>query len=185
MKKIIAAIAVAIGLVGGAVQAAPISSWNITYAGAKETYDLGNNTYLSLMGISSGAEAGVTYNTSDLLSYFGNGGAVTAAYYAQPLAPGAWQGSPDKFEEFGSTFEIATLYSADKLFDSFYIKYTATGSNFVYSNPAGSNSTQTISLTNAIDQNPLETPAVPLPAAAWMLIAGLGGLAAVGRRKAA
>lgn len=75
----------------------------------------------------------------------------------------------------GDTFNVTATYRVEMLANGFE---NAVGANFV--DPA-TISLGVISATTTTTQPPMS--AVPLPAAGWMLLAGVGGIAAMKRRK--
>jgi len=157
-----------------------------TPGGQNQVYQLGDDSYLGLVGISGGGQTGVTYTTSDLDAFFVD--PVLGYYYNTPVAPGAWTGGPSDFDPFGTTFAIDALSTASgKLFDSFWVNWSDDGGvlNILSTGVAGP--TDTVGLSNILEGDPLaeDMGVVPLPAPLVLLLGALAGLGLMGRRSKA
>ena len=108
---------------------------------------------------------GVAYNTRNVQS--GNIGATYDIGVA--IGEPGLKGGSDRFNDFMFTILADGLDVSDFLEQSFAVRVQSTGEDGEGSAKIGGTS-------------PGMTP-IPLPAAGWMLIAGLGGLAAARRRK--
>lgn len=142
----------------------------------QQIYQLGNGNLLGLWGIDnrpSGAQNYTVTSFTDLTSGFtaGSQSALVAAYNGtNPINAGA-----SEFDPLTYSFDVSI---GDRLFDSIWLEWT--GGNLVYNKQLGGG-TNTMGTSVSLSGDPLAP--IPLPAAAWLLIAGIGGLFAVGRRK--
>lgn len=146
-------------------------------------YQLDNGNKLGLVGLQALTSESVTLGD---LEGAVNSGSVFGWYFADPQSSdygtpadrrGAWNGTPTEFTEFFDNTLSFSPPNENNLFDALWVEYTGT---VVFNN--GSGGTNTLSAGDAtLSGDPLAP--VPLPAAGWLLLAGLGGLGLAGRRK--
>lgn len=178
MKKYLLAVAAVVGLAGTANAA----SFNLIVegGGTQQVFALNNGNFLGLWGIDnrpSGASNVTVSSQADLISGFtpGSVGNIVNVFNGtNPINGGA-----SEFDQLTYSF---TVNAGERLFDSLWIEWT--GGNLVYQKQLGRGTT-TMNSNNITRQGDPLAAAVPLPAAGWMLIAGVAGLFAVRRRKSA
>ena len=147
--------------------------------GTQQVFALDNGNFLGLWGFDNRA-AGATDVTisdaADITGGFTSGASSIVAYYngTNPVNAGAAEFDPLVFS--------FTVDAGARLFDSLWIEWT--GGPLAY---AFDGKTRTMNSTNITrDGDPFAGAApIPLPAAGWLLLAGLGALGAVARRRAA
>ncbi len=176
MKKFIVSMVVAAGMATSA-NAASIIGFQVEGGGTPQVFQLGNGNFLGLWGfdnregLNPGASAVTIGSAADITGGFTSGAGSIVNYYngANPINAGA-----SEFDALAFGFDVA---DNDRLFDSVWVEWT--GGMLVYGNPSGG--TNTMSANATLDGDPLAP--IPLPATVWMLVAGLGGLFAVRRRR--
>ena len=186
MRKVVlgAVVSAAIAFSGVAASAA---SWNLVVAGAgtPQMYNLDNGNVLGLFGVVDAQVGDVI--TLDEINTGGEltGATILNAYYGDPIGDGAWQGAPTAFTALPSTggvIEAMFNATSTSLHDSLWLEW-AGGTLVLKRNNGNPHSNFTIGSANVLPGDPLAP--VPLPAAAWMLLAGIGGLVTLARRRAA
>lgn len=163
----------------GAASAASIVGLQVEGGGFPNVYHLENGNWLGLWGFDNRDRSGfnavdVTINSaSDLVGGFTSGGGNIVNFFngTNPINGGA-----SEFDELTFGFDVA---EGKRLFDSLWIEWT--GGTLVYENPWGG--TNTMGSKATLEGDPFaDTAPVPLPAAAWMLMAAVGGLGIASRR---
>ena len=171
-------------LAGGAAQASTISLVGDRVNGQNVTPNYVFGTATCSIGC-QGVIAGGLSSTTALAQDFGNANETTEVNQLNALLglvpPDLFTVADANREGNASPFTFSGQYVALKvgqmtayLFNSAGVEQTVTYSG----NPAGGLSHKTF-----IGELP-PTPTIPLPAAGWLLIAGLGGLVAMRKRKA-
>lgn len=179
MKKTVMSVVAAIALTAGAAQAA---TFNLVVegGGTPQIYELTNGNLLGLYGIDNregavpGGGAVTVSSLGDLTDRFtpsSQSRIVNAYNGSNPINAGTAE-----FDVLSYDFEVA---DDARLFNAIWIEWT--GGNLVYQNVKGG--TSTMGTRVSLDGDPLS--AVPVPAALPMLLAAIGGLGLMRRRKTA
>lgn len=180
MKKYLATIAIMMSL-GGAAHAATTGTLQLEGGGVAQWYQLGNGNVLTLFGFDNregqapGAGDWAINSLADIASVFGSGSSrIVAAYNGSTPAFGGSEFDPFPYSQ--------TVVDEARLVDALWLEWDG-GSGLQIFKPGGG--TSAVGLTDAglRDGDPLAP--IPLPAAGWLMIAGLGGLFAVSRRRKA
>lgn len=160
--------------------------------GQKWIYDLNNGNRLGLVGVQALSNASV--GLADLNGAVNAGTALnwyfadtqTTDYGTPASFHGQWTGTPAEFTPFFDT-TIAVLSSGSfagnngKLFDALWVEWG--GGNLTFSNGTGGTNGFGAGDAATLQGDPLAP--VPVPAALPLLLAGLGALVAVKRRRKA
>lgn len=146
--------------------------------GPQSVYQLGNGNLLGLWGFDNRNPnvGAVTLNSADdILSGFrGDTSRIVGFYNGQTVV------NPGK-SEFDPIVWGFTLDDEARLFGSLWIEWT--GGALVFRGPVGGTKTMNPNVT--LEGDPLALTPIPLPAALPLLLAGLGGLALIARRRKA
>ncbi|MDW4500376.1 VPLPA-CTERM sorting domain-containing protein [Sulfitobacter sp. D35] len=184
MRKALLALAVGIASLAGAASAATITQFNKTtndgvynLSAAQAAY-LGDAsaTHIGFFRVREGngtvLNAGDTFNVATMNNSVTSGAGSILAFLNGRNADLGYTG--DFFDALGET----TLGAATSFYEGVAFLFSGNG-NIVFRGSSTFNAGQT---RGALD---LDVPAVPLPAAGWLLVAGLGGLGLMKRRRKA
>ncbi|MEM8822354.1 MAG: VPLPA-CTERM sorting domain-containing protein [Pseudomonadota bacterium] len=193
MKRQIFAIALAAASIMGigSTQAAQVGVFDLQLegGGTAQVYQLNNGNYLGLWGFDtrdrknrrtgliSREFTGGMITTADIAAGFGGSASRIVGYYF---------GGDSALNNGASEFDVIRgslqLDAEARYFNSLWIEWT--GGTLSFRSISG---TRTLGINNAtiLPGDPLAVSSVPLPAAGWMLLAGLGGLVALKRRRKA
>jgi hypothetical protein len=182
MKAILlSAVAALAFAAGGSAEAAtpPVFDLQVEGGGTPIVFQLGNGNLLGALGFDtrSGITTGGTVTTGDITAGFTSGGGNIVDYYFGRDAAFNTANGADELDLISGPIDIA---DNSRFFQSIFVEWT--GGNLVY-NFTGKTRTLSGTVTQAGD--PLAPSPVPLPAAMWLLLAGMGGLAYAGRAKGA
>lgn len=140
--------------------------------GTPVVFDVGGGELLGLVGLRD-AEIGDTLNLGVVQN------AVTSGNVTGLFAGRSDDFDTDlgEFDEIAGDIGVQTLdRQSGRIFDALFVRFDG-GSNLVFGGTA------TLANTVTQDGNPLETAAVPVPAALPLLAAALGGLGFAARRR--
>jgi hypothetical protein len=177
LTAILAALALATGLAAPA--GASVIALRVEGGGTQQVYRLSNGNFLGLWGFdnrdfANPGKGDVTISAaSQIIAGFSGGASRIVGFYngSTPVNAGKAQFAPLTF-----SFTVA---DNTRLFNSLWVEWTS--GNLVYRQPTGG--TTTMAARKTLEGDPL-TP-VPLPAALPLLLAGVGGLALLARRRKA
>ncbi len=174
---ILAALALTVGL--SAPATAAVIGLRVEGGGTQQVYQLSNGNFLGLWGfdnreIANPGKGDVTISAaSQIIAGFSGGASRIVAFYngATPVNPGAKEFDP---LDFGFT-----IADNARLFNSLWIEWKS--GTLVYRQPAGGTTSMAARATR--DGDPFAITPVPVPAALPLLLAGVGALALVARRR--
>lgn len=174
------ALAISLSTPAGAVPVKPVIGLQIEGGGAQQVYRLANGNYLGLWGfdnregINPGAGAVTVSSAQGLLDGFGGPSRIKGFYNgATAVNAGA--------SEFDRIVWGFTVADDARLYDSLWIEWT--GGNLVFRPPSGGTKTMSATATRAGD--PFAVTPVPAPAALPLLLAALGAVGLLARRRKA
>jgi hypothetical protein len=163
-------------ILGGATQGSTSTfdgSIVIEGGGTPVVYDVGGGNLLGLVGL-------VDAEIDDILSFSTLSGLATSGtlidWYSGPSDN--LSGDGGQFSEIVGNLTVDGLDRDDdgRVFNAFYVEFDGSA-------PLVFEGTATLGNSVTAEGNPLAP--IPLPAAGWMLLAGIGGLAAMARRRKA
>ena len=181
MKRVFSGIVAALVLAAAPVSASTFGLV-VEGGGTAQVHRLNDGKYLGLWGLDTRdpAQTGGTIGIMDIVDSFVSGkSAITGVYFGDS----ALNGNRSEFEFMLGTVDVA---NDSRYYDAFWVEWS--GGDLVASN--GKGGTATMSAFVTLRGDPMAPPtgggdvsAVPVPASLSLLLAGVGGVFMVGRRR--